>query len=259
MTLYLNARYFLVTYPQSDGLDPWAVNDHFGQLGAECIVAREDHADGHTHLHVMCDFGRKFRSRRADIFDVDGFHPNIERSKANPRKGGLYACKDGEIVAGGLDIAQLPTRLVSTAQDQGSTLLCAESQREFFDIAEDICPGDLISRFSNFHSFAKWKWPELAEPYESPSGFAFADGAFPELVRYRTEVVGVRGKCPPTAEDTFSARGCDAFFLRTALPLGAQSAHKQMSGYVPAVILLLTKHRSWKSEDASAVRSHSDR
>jgi len=136
MTLYLNARYFLVTYPQSDGLDPWAVNDHFGQLGAECIVAREDHADGHTHLHVMCDFGRKFRSRRADIFDVDGFHPNIERSKANPRKGGLYACKDGEIVAGGLDIAQLPTRLVSTAQDQGSTLLCAESQREFFDIAE---------------------------------------------------------------------------------------------------------------------------
>lgn len=195
MTLYLNARYFLVTYPQSDGLDPWAVNDHFGQLGAECIVAREDHADGHTHLHVMCDFGRKFRSRRADIFDVDGFHPNIERSKANPRKGGLYACKDGEIVAGGLDIAQLPTRLVSTAQDQGSTLLCAESQREFFDIAEDICPGDLISRFSNFHSFAKWKWPELAEPYESPSGFALADGAFPELVRYRTEVVGVRGKC----------------------------------------------------------------
>ncbi len=81
MTFILNARYFLITYPQCDGLDEWAVNDHFGSLGAECIVAREDHADGGTHLHVFCDFGRKFRSRRANIFDVDGHHPNIERSK----------------------------------------------------------------------------------------------------------------------------------------------------------------------------------
>uniref|UniRef100_A0A8E7G1S7 Replication-associated protein n=1 Tax=Prunella montanella Genomoviridae sp. TaxID=2814991 RepID=A0A8E7G1S7_9VIRU len=193
MTFILNARYFLVTYPQCDGLDEWAVNDHFGSLGAECIVAREDHADGGTHLHVFCDFGRKFRSRRADIFDVDGFHPNIERSKKNPRKGAAYACKDGDIVAGGLAIPQLPTRLVSAAQDPGSTLVCAESQREFFDVAEDICPWDLITKFGSFYAFARWRWPELDKPYESAAGLRITDGAFPELVRYRTSVMGNGG------------------------------------------------------------------
>lgn len=193
MTFILNARYFLITYPQSAGLDEWAVNDHFGSLGAECIVAREDHADGGTHLHVFCDFGRKFRSRRADIFDVDGFHPNIERSKRNPRKGAEYACKDGEIVAGGLDVPGLATSIVSAAQDAGSTLICAESQREFFELAEEHCPWDLITRFGSMHQFAKWKWPEMGEPYESPAGFTIADGAFPELVSWRVAALAHRG------------------------------------------------------------------
>lgn len=194
MTFILNARYFLVTYPQSDGLDEWAVNDHFGSLGAECIVARENHANGGTHLHVFCDFGRKFRSRRADIFDVDGFHPNIERSKKNPRKGAAYATKDGDIVAGGLAVDDLSTSLLSAAQDKGSTLICAESQREFFEVAEDICPWDLITRHQSFQSFARWKWPMLGEPYDGPPGLTIADGAFPDLVRYRNEIVGVRGE-----------------------------------------------------------------
>lgn len=202
MTFILNARYFLVTFPQSDGLDEWAVNDHFGSLGAECIVAREMHADGGTHLHVFCDFGRKFRSRRADIFDVDGFHPNIERSKRNPRKGAEYACKDGEIVAGGLDVPGLATSLLPAAQDPGSTLVCAESQREFFELAEDICPWDLITRFGSMHAYAKWKWPELGEPYESPAGFTIADGAFPDLVSWRTGAMEHAGEsCPSGLRD----------------------------------------------------------
>lgn len=51
--------------------------DHISTLGGECIVAREDHADGGTHLHVFCDFGRKFRSRKADVFDVDDHHQTL--------------------------------------------------------------------------------------------------------------------------------------------------------------------------------------
>lgn len=200
MTFILNARYFLVTYPQSDGLDEWAVVNHFATFGAECIVARENHATRGTHLHLFVDFGRKFRSRRADIFDVDGFHPNIERSKRNPRKGAHYACKDGDIVAGGLDVPTLPTRLVSAAQDKGATIICAESQREFFELAEEFCPWDLITRFGSMHQFAKWKWPELAEPYESPAGLELTDGAFPDLAEWRTRAMEHRGKCPPSAD-----------------------------------------------------------
>ena len=196
MTFILNARYFLVTYPQCGTLDEWSVNDHFGSLGAECLVGREVHADGGTHLHVFCDFGRKFRSRRADIFDVDGCHPNIERSKRNPRKGAAYACKDGDIVAGGLAVESLPSRLVSAAQDSGSTLVACENRGEFFEVAEDICPWDLITKFGSMYAFAKWKWPELGMVYERPPGLELTDGDFPDLVEYRNHILDVRGTCP---------------------------------------------------------------
>ena len=97
-----NARYVLLTYAQCSDLDAWAVNDHLAFLGGECIIGRELHADGGTHLHAFCDFGKKFRSRRGDIFDVDGHHPNVVPSRGNPERGYDYAIKDGNIVAGGL-------------------------------------------------------------------------------------------------------------------------------------------------------------
>lgn len=195
MTFILNARFFLVTYSQCGTLDEWAVNDHFGSLGAECLVGREVHADGGTHLHVFCDFGRKFRSRRADIFDVEGHHPNIERSKRNPRKGADYATKDGDIVAGGLALGSLPTKIVSGPQDPGSTLVCCENRKEFYEVADDICPWDLITKFGSFHAYAKWKWPEIGVEFERPPGLVLSDGAFPDLVSFRNELLAVRGKC----------------------------------------------------------------
>lgn len=194
MTFILNARYFLITYSQCGALDEWAVNDHLGSLGAECLVGREVHADGGTHLHVFVDFGRKFRSRRADIFDVDGHHPNIERSKRNPRKGAAYATKDGDIVAGGLELESLPTKIVSGPQDPGSTLVCCENRDEFFEVAEDICPWDLITKFGSMYAFARWKWPELGLFGDTIPGLEITDGAFPELVEYRNHILDIRGK-----------------------------------------------------------------
>nr|QCC72754.1 rep protein [Circovirus sp.] len=98
-----HARYGLFTYAQCGTLDPIDVSNHFTSLGAECIVAREDHADGGTHLHVFADFERKRRFRRVDIFDVGSQHPNIVPSRGNPGQGWDYATKDGQIVAGGLE------------------------------------------------------------------------------------------------------------------------------------------------------------
>nr|QWY79444.1 MAG: replication-associated protein [Cressdnaviricota sp.] len=100
--LFVNSRYLLLTYAQSNGLDEWDVSNHLSTLGAECIIAREDHADGGTHLHCFVDFNRKFRSRNIRIFDVGGFHPNVSPSRGTPEKGYDYAIKDGEVVAGGL-------------------------------------------------------------------------------------------------------------------------------------------------------------
>lgn len=102
MSFRFNARYVLLTYPQSGDLDGFAVSDHLSELGAECIVARENHTDSGVHLHAFVDFGKRFQSRNVRIFDVLGRHPNVSVSKGSPEKGYDYAIKDGDVVAGGL-------------------------------------------------------------------------------------------------------------------------------------------------------------
>ena len=55
----VQTRYVLLTYSQCGDLDPWVVHDLIVGYPAECIIGREDHADGGTHLHAFVDFGRR--------------------------------------------------------------------------------------------------------------------------------------------------------------------------------------------------------
>ena len=140
MSFTINARYVLLTYAQSAGLDGWAVMDHISTLGGECIVAREDHADGGTHLHVFCDFGRKFRSRKADIFDVDHHHPNIEPSKGTPEKGYDYAIKDGDVICGGLGRPNASRTRDSNAHSRWTEITSAENREQFWELVHSLDP-----------------------------------------------------------------------------------------------------------------------
>lgn len=174
--LFVNSRYLLLTYAQSNGLDEWDVSNHLSSLGAECIIAREDHVDGGTHLHCFVDFNRKFRSRNVRVFDVGGFHPNVSPSRGTPEKGWDYAIKDGEVVAGGL-ARPLPRggmhvgahRVINVAH------LC-ESGEEFLELYDEMERGDLIGRFANVRAYADWRF-RLDEPvYSTPIGADFRSG-----------------------------------------------------------------------------------
>ena len=151
MPFNFNARYALLTYSQCGDLDGWEVSNHFTKLRAECIVAREAHADGGIHLHAFVDFGpgRKFRSRRSDVFDVGGFHPNISPTHSTPQSGFDYACKDGDIVAGGLE---RPTGSVeSRTNADWSTIVTAPTRDEFLQLSwnnlHELCaPHSLLWR-----------------------------------------------------------------------------------------------------------------
>ena len=92
----IQARYVLLTYAQCGDLDPWAVHDVITSFPAECLIARETHADGGTHLHAFVDFGRKVDIRNPRRFDVEGFHPNIQPCGRTPQKMLDYAVKDGD-------------------------------------------------------------------------------------------------------------------------------------------------------------------
>jgi hypothetical protein len=172
-----NARYFLVTYPQCGDLCGFSVMERFSSLGAECIVGREYHEDGGLHLHCFADFGRKFRSRKVDIFDVDGRHPNIEPSTGTPEKGYDYAIKDGDVVAGGLErpIGKSRTGARSTF-DKWAEITGAEDRESFWQLCHELDPKATACSFGQLSKYADWRFAEVPAEYESPRGLEFVGG-----------------------------------------------------------------------------------
>lgn len=132
MAFKFERRYALFTYAQCGGLDPFAVVNHFSELRAECIIGREDHADGGVHLHCFVDFNRKFASRDPRFADVEGRHPNVQPCGRTPEKMYDYAIKDGDVVAGGLERPN-GSRLPGSS-DPWAEIIMAENRERFFEL-----------------------------------------------------------------------------------------------------------------------------
>lgn len=183
-----HARFILLTYPQCQGLDPWRVLDHISSLSAECIIARENHADGHPHLHVFLDFGRTRRGRRHDIFDVDGYHANICPSRGKPWCGWDYATKDGDIVAGGLE-RPAETSSSETA-NKWAQIVEAPDRERFFELIRQLDPRALVINHANIIKFADWQYKPEVAPYRTPSGLGFAAPEMAELGDWAESNIG---------------------------------------------------------------------
>lgn len=194
--LNFNAQYFLLTYAHVEGngdkpeLDPFRIVDLLGGLGAECIVAREHYPGGEGfHFHVFCDFQRRFRSRKADVFDVDGYHPNVEPSRRDPVGGFDYATKDGDIVAGGLE---RPSRAcgrggASSTADKWGEITAAETAEQFWRLCEELDPKSLVCNFPALSKFVEWRFRPIPVPYASPDG-VFDTSSYPALDQWRDSV-----------------------------------------------------------------------
>lgn len=177
-----NVRRALITYSQCGTLDPFAVSDHFSNLGAECIVGRERHADGGIHLHVFVDFGRQFSSRKTDVFDVGGYHPNIEKCGRTPWKAYDYAIKDGDVCAGGLDRPDEESGDGAGKVDSTwHSILAAETAEEFWSLCHDLAPRDLARSFPSLQKYCDWRYRPVARPYCTPNGYEFDTSCAPEL------------------------------------------------------------------------------
>nr|QCQ85240.1 replication-associated protein [Finch associated genomovirus 5] len=178
MSFTVNSRYVLLTYAQcGTGLDPWRIVDRLSTLGAECIIGREHHEDGGIHLHCFVDFGRKFRSRKADVFDVDAWHPNIAPSKGTPEKGYDYAIKDGDVVAGGLARPDRPSGSGhDTTHDKWTRITSATNREEFWDLCHELDPKSAATAFTQLSKYADWKFAPDPPDYEHPSSITFTGG-----------------------------------------------------------------------------------
>lgn len=182
------ARYALLTYAQCSTLDPFAVVEHLATMGAECIIGRETHADGGTHLHAFVDFGRRFHSRRASVFDVAGFHPNISITKRNPQIHYDYAIKDGEVVAGGLE--RPDGNAEPAAPNKHHEICLAPTREEFFESVRSLDPRLLLTSFNSLQAYADWNYRVDPEPYRHDPEHVFDTSRFPELQQWVEKYLG---------------------------------------------------------------------
>lgn len=178
MSFYFNSRYGLFTYSQCGDLDGFLVMDLFSTLGAECIVGRENHEDGGIHLHVFVDFGRRFRSRRANVFDVGGFHPNVSASKGKPDEGYAYAIKDGDVICGGLAKPDGVTRRSgdSSTDTKWAEITSAANREEFWRLLHELDPKSVACNFNSLQKYADWKFKVVPPVYQHPGNVEFIGG-----------------------------------------------------------------------------------
>lgn len=176
MPFAINAKYVLLTYSQCGDLDGFSVMDHISGLGGECIIGRESHANGGVHLHVFCDFGRKFRSRRTDVFDVGGFHPNVVPSKGTPEKGYDYSIKDGDVICGGLGRPEPSGVSNGTAVAKWSRITGADCREEFWDLVHQLDPKSAACSFTQLTKYCDWKFAVDPPDYVNPTGVSFVGG-----------------------------------------------------------------------------------
>ena len=181
MPFRFQAKYGLLTYAQCGQLDPFAVVEHLGRLGAECIVGRESHSNGGIHLHAFFMFESKFRSSDQRVFDVGGCHPNISRGYSNPSDGYDYAIKDGEVVGGGLARPEQPD---VSKHSNWTRIVQAEDSDEFWALVRELEPRALCTNFTSLKAYSQDRYRPERSPYSTPDGLGFDTSQYPVLQQW---------------------------------------------------------------------------
>lgn len=194
MSFRFAAKYGLFTYAQCGDLDAHAVVCHFTSLGAECIIGRENHADGGIHLHAFAMWEKKFQTTSARRFDVLGRHANVVPGYGTPEKGWDYATKDGDVVGGGLERPCGDS--VDQAGSKWSQIIAQPTAAGFWEHVALLDPRALCVSFGNLQKYADWKYRPDVTDYENPPGIQYDLVGSPRLSDWWGENIGGPGGEP---------------------------------------------------------------
>lgn len=144
-----------LTYPQCP-LERQRLGDFLRSLvpDAKYIIGRELHEDGNYHLHAYVNFGKRKRFVGAESFDLDGYHPNVQK----PRRAAdciAYCRKEDTepLVCGDLD-----GLLRETMSGWGEVLHTCNSKSEFLEAARTRFPRDYVLHLERLLFFCEWKF-----------------------------------------------------------------------------------------------------
>lgn len=169
-TFTFKGNHVLLTFAQSPDLDPEAVDTLVRRLGGQCIIGRENHADGGIHFHCFVQFEHEFQSSDARVFDVGGRHPNVRKMYRTPEKGYDYAIKDGDVVGGSLERPSGAS--LGKVGDKWLEIIASTTREEFFETAARLDPKSLCCSFVSLSKYADWKYRVDRAPYSTPRGIS---------------------------------------------------------------------------------------
>jgi len=149
-------------------------------------ISREQHADGTLHLHAYISLTRKLNTTNQHVFDVRGFHPNIQSAR-NLKAVIAYVIKDGNF------ISNLPTTDLSAngsttkKRTWGEILEESTNGANFLTMVRQEYPREYCIHNQRLREMAANEWPEVPLPYQ-PS---FTQFTIPmELQEWATENIG---------------------------------------------------------------------
>lgn len=151
-----------LTYPQCP-LERTQLRDFLRVLAPECeyIIGRELHSDGNAHLHAYVHFGGRKRFTSSAVFNLDGYHPNIQR----PRRAAdviAYCRKDDTtpLVSDGLDMVTMAGR-----DGWGAILSESRTRDEFLGLTRERFPKNYVLDYERLVFFCQEHFGRDAAPY----------------------------------------------------------------------------------------------
>lgn len=159
----VNAQQFFLTYPQC------TLNSQDILAGLQSVrdvetyvIGEEKHLDGHPHIHAYIKFKTKVNSVNPSVFDVRGFHPNIQSAR-NTKAVISYVKKEGNYIS----------NLIETDTDGGSRkrkwkeiLENATNQESFLTSVKQEFPRDYCLNLQRLKEVAQHEWPEKTPRFQ---------------------------------------------------------------------------------------------
>lgn len=158
-----------LTYPQCT-LEREQLRDFFVGLAPNCkfFIARELHDDGAPHLHAYVHFGGRRRFCAADCFDVEGFHPNIQRPRSAKHVVEYCGKEDREPLANFTPGSE-------PSGGWGDILEGCDTREQFLERVRQRFPRDYCLALERLLFFCEWRFGRVDDVYSGRGRHEFVE------------------------------------------------------------------------------------
>lgn len=133
-------------------------------------AAEERHQEGGRHWHVIAFWERPLRSRKVDVFDIDGIHPHIQMARQTPkdldRMWEYIHKEEGGMQWGPYEGPIKVDTSIKTKRGQWSYIVDADNEEEFRERVRRIDPQAHVLQHDKIASYVRKTYGKAEEEYE---------------------------------------------------------------------------------------------